>query len=116
MEHRAGLAVHHLARTHHITAKRLADGLVAQAHAEDRQLAGEVFDGFKGHARFARRTRARRNHNALRVQRGDFGDGQFVVAHHLDLGTEFAQVLHNVVGKGIVVINHQQHGGNLKNS
>ncbi len=43
--------------------------------------------------------------------------GQLIVAHDLDFGTELAQVLHNVVGKGIVVIDHQQHvGSNLLNS
>ena len=38
MEHRAGLAVHHLARAHHVTAIGLADALVAEADAEDRNL------------------------------------------------------------------------------
>ena len=111
MEHRAGLAMHDLARPYHVTAKRLADGLMAQAYAQDRQLAGEIADGFKRDARFGRRARAWRNHDTLRIQGGNFGDGQFIVAHDLDLGTELAKVLHNVVGKGVVVINHQQHVG-----
>lgn len=60
---------------------------------------------------------ARGNHDALGIQRFDFGDGQLVVAHHFDLGTQLAEVLHNVVGKGVVVVDHQQHGvSNLLNS
>jgi len=36
--------VHEFLGTHHRAAQRGADGLVAQAHAEDGQLAGKVLD------------------------------------------------------------------------
>ena len=109
MENRAGLAVHHLASAHHVAAIGLADALVAQADAKDRQLAGEMQDGFDGHARFGRRARAGRNDDALGLERLDLGDGQLVIANDVDVGTQLAQVLHHVVGKGIVVVDHQQH-------
>jgi hypothetical protein len=32
-----------------------------------------------------------------------------VVAHGLDFRTQFAQILHQVVGEGIVVVDHQDH-------
>jgi hypothetical protein len=41
---RADLAVHHLLGADHLAAERLADGLVAQAHAQQRHLAGEVLE------------------------------------------------------------------------
>ncbi|MNL84981.1 hypothetical protein D3C87_2131290 [compost metagenome] len=46
MEHRAGLAVHDVTGTDHIAAKRLADGLMAQANTQNRQFAGEMLDRF----------------------------------------------------------------------
>ncbi|MCY1428540.1 hypothetical protein D9M71_444290 [compost metagenome] len=96
---RAGLAVHHLARTHHVTAKGLADGLVAQAHTQDWQLAGKMQDGLDGHARLARCARARGYDDALRVEGFDLGDGHFVIANDLDLGTQLAKVLNDVVSE-----------------
>src|SRR5689334_15040024 len=39
-----GLAMHDLARAHHLAAESLADALVAQADAEDRELALERVD------------------------------------------------------------------------
>lgn len=104
---RAGLAVHHLAGANHITAKGLTDGLVAQADAEDRQLAGEVQDGLDGDPGLARRARARGDDDALGLEGFDLGDGHFIVANDLDLGAQLAQVLDDVVGKGVVVVDHQ---------
>ncbi|MNZ41975.1 hypothetical protein D3C78_595410 [compost metagenome] len=97
--YRAGLAVHHLAGTYHITTKGLADGLVAQAYAKDRQLAGKVQDGLDGHARLARRARAWRYDDALGVEGFDLGDGHFVIANDLYLGTQLAKVLNDVVSE-----------------
>src|SRR4051812_6216976 len=88
VEYRTSLTVHHLPGAHYIAAKGLADGLVTQADAEDRQFAGKVLDGFDGNAGFGRRARTRGNHDALRLEGFDFGDGQFVVAHDFDLGTQ----------------------------
>ena len=42
VEHRAGLAVHGRPRAHDLAAEGLADALVAEADAENRQLAGEL--------------------------------------------------------------------------
>ena len=111
VENRTGLAVHHLTGAHHVAAEGLTNALVTQAHAEDRQLAGKVQDGLDGHTRLGRRAGAGRNHDALRLERFDLSDGQLIVADHMDIGTQLAQVLHHVVGKGVVVIDHQQHVG-----
>ncbi|MNH25994.1 hypothetical protein D3C79_860220 [compost metagenome] len=107
VQHRAGLAMHHLAGAHYITTEGLANGLVAQAYAEDRQLAGKVLDGLQRHTGFSRGARAGGDDNALGVQGFDLGDGQFVIANDLDLCTQLAEVLHDVVGEGVVVVDHQ---------
>ncbi len=91
--------MHHLAGTYHIAAKGLADGLVAQAYAKYRQLAGKVQDGFDGHARLARRARPWRYDDALGVEGFDLGDGHFVIANDLYLGTQLAKVLNDVVSE-----------------
>ena len=40
---------------------------------------------------------------------GDVGDGNLVVALHEQVGTEFAEILDEVVGEGIVVIDDEDH-------
>ena len=107
--HRRHLAMHHLAGPDDIAAVHLADGLVAQANAQDRQLAGEVANGVHGDARLIRGARARGNHQPLGLQGFNLLNGDFVVAVYLHVGTQLGQVLHHVVGEGIVVIDHQQH-------
>ena len=88
----------------------LADGLMTQAHAENRQFTAKMFDHINRHAGFVRRARAGGNDDPLRVEGFDFGNGELIVAHDFDLGTELTEVLHNVVSKRVVVIDHQQHG------
>ncbi|MNZ47220.1 hypothetical protein D3C78_649270 [compost metagenome] len=107
VENRAGLAMHDLAGPHDITAKGLANGLVAQADTENRQLAGKVQDSFDGNTGLGRGARTRGNHDALGVQGFDLGDGQFVVANDFNLCTQLAEVLHDVVGEGVVIVDHQ---------
>ena len=47
------------------------------------------------------------DHDAIGRQRLDLSTRQLVVAHHLHLRTQLAQVLHQVVGERIVVVDHQ---------
>ena len=37
----------------------------------------------------------------------DCFDPDLVVAHHFHLGLEFAEILHQVIGKRIIVVDHQ---------
>jgi hypothetical protein len=39
----------------------------------------------------------------------DAGNVDLVVAQHLHLGTQFSQVLHQVEGEAVVVVDHQYH-------
>ncbi|MNT50074.1 hypothetical protein D3C72_1869750 [compost metagenome] len=72
---------------------------MAQAYAEDWQLPGEMQDGLDGHARLAWGAWARGYDDALRVEGLDLSDGQFVIANDLDLGTQLAKVLNDVVSE-----------------
>ena len=53
------LAVHDLRRAHDVAAEHLADALVAEAHAEHRDAAGEVRDHVVGDAGVVRACPAR---------------------------------------------------------
>src|SRR5260370_11479817 len=81
-----------------------ANGLVAEAHAEDGKFSGQALDEFHGNAGLLRRARAWGNHDAFRISPDNLFDGNLVVAMHLDAATQLAEILREVVGKGIVVI------------
>ena len=102
------LAVHRLA-AHHPAAEGLGHRLVAQAHAEHRGAAlGEAPDRLGGDARLApactvpgeTTTRAGPRASSSSTRRG-------VVAHHLGLGAQLAQVLDEVEGERVVVVDHE---------
>ncbi|CAM5196901.1 hypothetical protein CDEN61S_02711 [Castellaniella denitrificans] len=102
------LAVHEFAGAHDASAVGRADGLVAQADAQDGLPAGEMPDQLDGDAGLGRRARPRRHADAVGVDGLDAGEVDLVVAHDLDPGAEFAEILHQVVGEGVVVVQHQQ--------
>jgi hypothetical protein len=52
---------------------------------------------------------ARARRRCGRAQRGDLVDRDLVVADDAHLLAELAEILHEVVGEGIVVVDHQQH-------
>src|SRR6266566_9689111 len=61
-------------------AERGANGLMAEAPTENREFSGEALDQFHGNARFLRRARAGRNHDAFRLTADNFFHGNLVVA------------------------------------
>src|SRR5687768_10620265 len=108
------LAVHHLLRAHHLAAERLSDRLVAKAYTEDRYPAGQPLDGGERHPGLVRRTRAWREHDMRRRERLDLRYVELVVAHYAHVGAELPEVLHQVEGERIVVVDHQDHGPALR--
>jgi len=105
----AGFAMHEVVRTYDFASEGGADGLMPKAYAQQGNLAGKVADNFDADASFMGGTRARRNQNALRIQVGNFTDRDLVVAADNNLVPQFADVLHQVVGKGIVVVEDEDH-------
>src|SRR5204862_547727 len=78
---------------------------VAAARAESGQLQADA--GLVG------RARARREHDALGRQLQDLGDADLVVAEDLAGGAELAQVVDEVIGEAVVVIDEDEHGPGL---
>ncbi len=107
--HLAGLAVHERFGAHHFSAESRADGLMPQTHAEDGRAASHPADQFDADARILRRARAGRDDDALRAQRFHLGHAHLVVAAHIHLRPQFTEILDEVVGEGIVVIEDEDH-------
>src|SRR5262249_16438382 len=69
----------------------------------------EPFDHPKRDAGLVGRARARRDDDCVRTHLRDLRHRDLVVADHFDLRPKLAEILNQVVGEGVVVINHEQH-------
>ena len=104
------LAVHEIGRTHHIATHRLANRLMPQAHAQDRDVGLKSVDHREAHTSFGGRARAGREHNGVRRHCRDFIEGDLVVAHDGDVCAEFAQEVDEIVGEAVVIIDDESTG------
>ena len=107
--HRRHFAVHQRFGAHNMAAKGFADGLMAQANAHNRQLAGKMLNRGHRNAGLARRTGAGAYHQILGLERFDFGRRDVVVAAHQHFLAELGEILHDVVGEAVVIVYHQEH-------
>src|SRR5271163_101991 len=107
VNYRRGLAVHQPIRAHDLTAECLADALQAETDAENRNLTRHLAQKGQRDARFGWSARSGRNDYSVGMYRTDAGDVDGVVALDRYVGAEFAEVLHDVVSKRIVVVDHQ---------
>src|SRR6185437_5111592 len=106
----AGLAVHQHLGADDAGAKGLTDALMAEADAEDGDAAGEVLDGRHADAGFERGAGTRRNDQSRGLQGFDPGQGHLIVAADLDGLSQLAEVLGEVVGERVVVVEEEDHG------
>jgi hypothetical protein len=111
VSHLRRLAVHHARRSHDLAAVELTDALQAETHAEHRHVPRERADHLQRHARLVRRPRPRRDDDAV------WSDFIFhflnrhpVVAPHLDPRAQLAEILDEVVGERVVVVDQKKHG------
>src|SRR6266851_4237597 len=91
---------------HDPSAKRLAQALVAEADAKDRDLSRQLLDRLVGNAGVVRRAGAGRNDDA--VVAGQLGNGDLVIAEDDRLDPELAEVLDEVVRERVVVVDDRQ--------
>src|SRR5467141_3616131 len=110
MAHGRYLAVHDALRAHHLAAKHLPDRLVPQTDTENGHPPGQAFDQFERDAGALGRARPGGDDNGARRERLHLVDADLVVADHAHLGAELGEVLHQVVGERVVVVDHQHHG------
>ena len=104
-----GLAVHEFAGSDDITAKDLADTLVTEANPEE----GNVFSKFPNYiatdSGFSRGAGTGGNTDLRRRFFADFIERDLVVSMHLHLRAQFSEVLDEVVGERVVVVDDEQH-------
>ena len=82
-----------------------SDCLMTEAHAKDRNLAGQTLDDVDADASLFRHTRAGRQQDSVKVRRLVNCDG--VVAADLAVCAELGEVLHQVEHKAVVVVDHE---------
>ena len=102
-----GLAVDQLGSAADPGPVDVADDLVAEADAEDGQRVPEVADDVDRQPGVARVARPGRDQHPVRVEGANVGDGPAVVAPHLRLRSQLAQVLDQVEDERVVVVDDQ---------
>ena len=98
-----------LIRENHLAAENVSQALVSQANSKNWKFSCQPLNQFNRNPCFLRRARPRRNHDSLRFASSDFFNGNFVVAMHFHFATQLSQILGQVVGKRIVVVEQQNH-------
>ncbi len=101
------LAVHESIGPYDLAPKVLGHGLVAEADAEDGDFACEGFYYGDGYACFVGRAGAGRDEHALGIECARFFDGDLVVAIDRLFDAERAEVLDEIEGKGVVVVDYE---------
>ncbi len=96
-------------RAHHLSAEHLADALMAQADAQQRAGWPQAADHLVRDARVRWIAGAGGDHDVAGTQGLQRVGRDGVIAIDLDFGPQLAEILHEVVGERIVVINHGNH-------
>lgn len=100
-------------------AELVADRLVPEADAQQRDLAGEGLDDLARHAGLARGAGPGGDDHVRRLERPRLGDGDLVVADDADAqrvgvlaagDEQLPDPLHEVVGEAVVVVEEEDHG------
>ena len=105
-----GFAVHEARGADDFAAVDLADALVAEADSENGNFPSEFPDRVATDAGFGRGAGTGGDDDFFWCEFCNVGQGDLVVALHEQVGAEFAEILDEVVGKGIVVIDDEYHG------
>ena len=96
----------HPLRLDNFPTKYLADTLMSQTNTKNGNLATKLPDDFHGNTSLIRCTGAGGNDDACRVFMTNLIDTDFIIAVNFNFLSKFAEVLHNVVGERIIIINH----------
>ena len=113
--HPARLAVHEALRRDDPAAERLRDGLVSEAHAENRNLPRERLHRRERDARGVGVAGSGRDHEPVRIHRRDSRDVDLVVPHDLRLHAEPLDRLDEVERERVVVVYDECHASSFAN-
>jgi len=101
-------AMNGLGRTDNAAAIDLTNGLVAQADAQDGHDSTSRSNKIEADAGLVWRARPRRQHNRFRTHCKGFGDSQFVVSLDDYLCSQLSEIVEQVVGEAVVIIDQKQ--------
>ena len=104
------LTVHQFFGSYDFPAEGFAQSLVSEANAQYRNLAGKVANQFDADAGLVRSAGARRDDDAVGTKSFDIGNAQLIVAADFDFGAQLSEILNEVVGKGVVIVEDEDHG------
>src|SRR5690606_4179750 len=111
MEDGGGLAVHEALGAYDPAPIDLADGLVSETHAEDRDATSELHDHLEADAGVLRGPGAWRNQDAVRASGADLGRRRAIVEADVAVDPESLEVLDEVEGEGVVVVDDDDAPG-----
>src|SRR5215831_18128318 len=94
---------------YNLAAVSLTHGLVPEADPEHGDARTCRLDELEADAGLVGRAGSWREHDRFRRAFEDFGDGDPIVAIDLASRTELAQIVHEVIGEAVVVIDQEQH-------
>src|SRR5258705_2880356 len=103
------LAMHRQGRTHDVAAEGLADRLMAETDAQDRNAAGGLFYQVEADAGLVRGAGAGRQHDRLGLRGEHRVGGRLVVAPDSDLRPQSAQIMDEVEGEAVIVVDQDDH-------
>src|SRR5687767_9143980 len=86
-----------------------ADRLMSKADAENRRTWSEAANDIDRHTGGFRAPGTGRDQDLLRCHRLDLADGHLIVAPDADVGAQLPEVLHEVVGERVVVVDDKYH-------
>src|SRR5437773_731085 len=109
MKNFARLAVHQRWSADDLASKYLADGLVSETNTQYRYGFVEVPDGILGNSRIRGRAGSSLNDNPCWFQSLDFVERVLIISKYAQVFAQLAKILHEVVSKGIVVIDDDNH-------
>src|ERR1051326_5257328 len=88
--------------------KRHSQRLMTEADAQERKTPGKMADDLDRYARLFRCAGSRRNDDTAGFQCFDLVDRNFIIAEYSNVFTKLPEILHEVIGKGIIVVDHQR--------
>src|SRR5262245_53996602 len=94
---------------HHFAAESRPEGLVAKADTEDRGSWCCFLDQREADAGLIRCAWSGRKHDGVRLQRHHIGNGNLVVAMHGDIRPKPSQIMEEVEGEAVVVVDEYDH-------
>ena len=109
VEDGGGLSVHEARGANDVAPVNLTDALVAEAHAEDGNFPAEMPNHIATDTGIGRSAWPGGDDDFFGSKLFDVGNGNLVVALHKKLRTKFAEILNEVVGERIVVIDDEDH-------